>query len=153
MLDRIDETLYFGLPAVDARWCLIHLYYDGYVTRVARSRSRLAAVLRSVGRGSVALDVASNVTDTLLEEVAVRTEGFSGREIEKLFVAVQSVAYGRGGQLDAATLRAVVATKREEHGRKQLMNETDVNIRSASVDRATHSPQADSTGRSPGRRR
>ena len=128
MLDRVDETLYFGLPAVDARQCLVRLYYDCYVIRIARNRGRVAAVLRLIGRGSSALDVASDVTDALLEEVAARTEGFSGREIEKLFVAVQSVAYGCGGRLDAAMLRRVLVTKHSEHNRKQLMNETDASL-------------------------
>ena len=40
--------------------------------------------------------------------IADDTRGFSGREIEKLFVAVQAVAYGSGGVLDLDTFLSVV---------------------------------------------
>ena len=57
------------------------------------------------------------------DAIADDTRGFSGREIEKLFVAVQAVAYGSGGVLDLDTFLSVVRHKVAEHRNKALMND------------------------------
>lgn len=112
VLDRVDETLYLGLPSLDARSSLLPLYYDRYLAPVPHRRRFCFWCAASQ------LDVAADVDPELLENIAARTEGFSGRELEKLIVAVQSVAYGQGGKLDRATFLAVVEYKIDEHRRK-----------------------------------
>lgn len=159
VLDRVDETLYFGLPRLDARESLVNLYYNVYVARLKRRPGRWHAIVNALKRAAAPLDVADDVTPRLLLDVAAATEDFSGREIEKLFVAVQSLAYGRGGKLEASTLRAAVANKRGEHQRKMAMNEVDSTLRSGAVDAAMRSPRrigavpGSPGGKSPGRRR
>ncbi|KAJ8605148.1 hypothetical protein CTAYLR_000488 [Chrysophaeum taylorii] len=120
VLDRVDETLYFGLPALDARQCLVPLYFDRYLGSLATRHSErwFAALVRLVTRATVRLAIAGDVDSNLLDDVAAATQGFSGREIEKLMVAIQSVAYGRNARLDSATLREVLDHKLEEHRRK-----------------------------------
>lgn len=112
VLDRVDETLYLGLPSLDARSSLLPLYYDRYLAPVPQRRRFL------FWRVASPLNVAADVDSQLLATIAARTEGFSGRELEKLIVAVQSVAYGQGGKLDRATFLAVVEYKIDEHRRK-----------------------------------
>ncbi|EGB10504.1 hypothetical protein AURANDRAFT_2711, partial [Aureococcus anophagefferens] len=122
VLDRTDEELYVGLPDLAARRHLVELYYDLYLRKLQRRGGRLAAVLRFLGGRPAPLDVGPGVDDAAtLGAVAEQTEGFSGRAIEKLFVAVQSIAYGNDGRLDAATLRSVVDHKVREHARKRHM--------------------------------
>ena len=123
VLDRTDEELYVGLPDLAARRHLVELYYDLYLRKLQRRGGRLAAVLRFLGGRPAPLDVGPGVDDAAtLAAVAEQTEGFSGRAIEKLFVAVQSIAYGNDGRLDAATLRSVVDHKVREHARKRHMD-------------------------------
>jgi len=62
--------------------------------------------------------VHDDITDTILALVATKTHGFSGREIEKLFVAVQSAAYAHNAQLNAQILMQVVHHKIEEHKKR-----------------------------------
>ena len=61
--------------------------------------------------------------DATFDALADETEGFSGREIEKLFVAVQAIAYGSGGVLDLEMLKDVASHKVSEHRRKRAMND------------------------------
>ena len=155
VLDRVDETLYFGLPAFAARDKLVKLYYDVYcASLIERKRHFLKQFWDVIRRAPASLKVTKDVTPALLGEVARDTDDFSGREIEKLFVAVQSAAYGRGGRLDANTITTAVAVKRGEHDRKNAMNAADSTLRSSAVDAAMNSPRGDRAGkpRSPRRR-
>ena len=155
VLDRVDETLYFGLPAFAARDKLVKLYYDVYcASLIERKRHWLKKFWDVLRRAPASLKVTKDVTPALLEDVARDTDDFSGREIEKLFVAVQSAAYGRGGRLDANTITTAVAVKRGEHDRKNAMNAADSTLRSSAVDAAMNSPRGNRDGkqRSPRRR-
>merc|ERR1711871_1357490 len=156
VLDRVDETLYFGLPAFAARDKLVKLYYDVYcASLIERKRHWLKKLWDAVRRAPASLKVTQDVTPALLGEVARDTDDFSGREIEKLFVAVQSAAYGRNGRLDANTITTAVSVKRGEHDRKNAMNEADSTLRSSAVDAAMNSPRGNSRDgkqRSPRRR-
>ena len=156
VLDRVDETLYFGLPAYEARAKLVNLYYDIYCARLMERKlkwQRLKAFWDALTRAPARLRVSADVTPSLLKNVALDTDDFSGREIEKLFVAVQSAAYGRGGRLDANTITTAVATKRAEHDRKNAMNAADASLRSSAVDTAVcRSPNLSPRGAPDGKR-
>ena len=122
---------------------------------IERKRHFLKQFWDVIRRAPASLKVTKDVTPALLGEVARDTDDFSGREIEKLFVAVQSAAYGRGGRLDANTITTAVAVKRGEHDRKNAMNAADSTLRSSAVDAAMNSPRANSRDgkqRSPRRR-
>ena len=125
VLDRTDEEIYVGLPDLPGRRTLVRLYYGIYLRRLAElSTSRLARLWRVVRRLPAPLKVEKGVDEEqTFDAIADDTRGFSGREIEKLFVAVQAVAYGSGGVLDLDTFLSVVRHKVAEHRNKALMND------------------------------
>ena len=158
VLDRMDESLYFGLPAPEHRARLVGQYFDTYVdahtARARRGREGWANPRRALrwclGQGSALADLglppplrvafdeeggaggaptppaptrtgdrardaearrahraalvehaaaAERAEEAakrrVLTEVSARLEGFSGREISKLMVALQSVRFWR----------------------------------------------------------
>ena len=125
VLDRTDEEIYVGLPDLPGRRTLVRLYYGIYLRRLAElSTSRLARLWRVIRRLPAPLKVEEGVDEEkTFDSIADDTKGFSGREIEKLFVAVQAVAYGSGGVLDLDTFLSVVRHKVAEHRNKALMND------------------------------
>ena len=137
VLDRVDEALEFGLPSQAERAQLLRLYFSKYILQpagtdsdpdVAASQSVLSRIFRRRPTPPN-VKVAEDVTDSLMDDVARQTEGFSGRELAKLMASVQAAVYGRTDALvlDAATLHAVVAQKIAEHKYKQkLQAESEV---------------------------
>lgn len=77
--DRIDEIIEFGLPGYEERLRMIKQYFGKYIQ-----------VKTADGRQIQFPDV----DDSTFEEIAKRTDGFSGREISKLAIAWQSTAFG-----------------------------------------------------------
>ena len=126
VLDRTDEEIYVGLPDLPGRRTLVRLYYGIYLRRLAElSTSRLARMWRVIRRLPAPLKVEKGVDEeATFDKIADETRGFSGREIEKLFVAVQAVAYGSDGVLDLDTFLSVVQHKLAEHRNKALMNDS-----------------------------
>ena len=80
--DRLDEVVEFALPGLEERERLVRLYFDKYV---------LQPVLEG-GRGRK-LSIEDMDYQVLCSEVAVATDGMSGREIAKLGVAWQAGGY------------------------------------------------------------
>lgn len=70
--DRIDEIVKFDLPTAEERERMLRMHLDTYIS------------------DDIKLD---GVGDQHLAEAVKATEGFSGREIEKLVVAWQAAAY------------------------------------------------------------
>lgn len=118
VLDRVDETLYFDIPTYRERASLVRLYYEAYVAALAKQRGRLSTFLQAFLSLPAPLDISDNLDDAALKAATDATDGFSGREIEKLMVAVQSAAYGDGAKLDADSFLAVVKHKSREHAYK-----------------------------------
>lgn len=79
--DRLDEMVEFSLPGLDERERLVRLYFEKFI---------IASI--GVGRRSLKLEEGLDWTK-LCSEVAVRTEGLSGREIAKVAVAWQASGY------------------------------------------------------------
>ncbi|CAK9100531.1 ATPase family AAA domain-containing protein 3 [Durusdinium trenchii] len=75
IVDRIDESVQFGLPSLPERRLLVAQYFALSVA------------------GPLEMEPGLNVNN-LLEDTALRTEGFSGREISKLMTSVQAHVYG-----------------------------------------------------------
>mmetsp|Transcript_7889 Transcript_7889/g.17395 ORF Transcript_7889/g.17395 Transcript_7889/m.17395 type:complete len:819 (-) Transcript_7889:96-2552(-) len=115
VLDRIDESVEFGLPDLDARIGMVKLYFDKFVTKPLQISvltkgkngeieepagvSSASGLRRRFGRtGSKptpSKDAANGPPEPLVEEgtlvdTARRLHGFSGREISKLFTSLQS---------------------------------------------------------------
>jgi ATPase family AAA domain-containing protein 3A/B len=169
VLDRMDESLYFPLPAPDLRVTLVSIYFKTYVTshtRTARrgkewrvnprkalrwvlgTNSRLAdfALAPPIMVESDEVDLAGYIDEkaertaalteavargeqaerAMFEAIAAKLEGFSGREIAKLMIAVQSAAYGSElNALGNRLLHTVVDSKVDEHQRKVEMVQTE----------------------------
>ena len=140
VLDRVDETLYLGLPAADNRKALLQVYFRKYLgslslqaseDRMRKAQQRLPRPLRPPARllaaaraalGPARLDIDPRIDDALFDHVAADlTEGFSGREIEKLCVAAQAIAYGSGATLDRETFLGCARHKAEEHATKDAL--------------------------------
>ena len=101
--DRIDEMVEFGLPGFDERLKMIKQYLEQY--------------LQSPVMGAKEIHV-EGIDDGLLRSVAIKTEGFSGREISKLAIAWQAAAYGTdNATMDAGLLNRVLE---ESLGSKKL---------------------------------
>ncbi len=92
--DRIDEMVEFELPGYDERLKMIEQYLDMYT--------------KSATMGAKQITV-SGVDEGLLRAIAIKTEGYSGREISKLAIAWQAAAYGtEGAVLDASLVNKVL---------------------------------------------
>ena len=96
--DRIDEMVRFSLPGRAERARMLRQYLDEYF-----------------GAGDIA--------DAKLDGAVAATEGFSGREINKLVVAWKAAASaGAGGALDDATRAEVLDAHVEQRAVKSSWN-------------------------------
>eukprot|EP00092_Neocalanus_flemingeri_P010276 GFUD01011072.1.p1 GENE.GFUD01011072.1~~GFUD01011072.1.p1 ORF type:complete len:623 (+),score=219.30 GFUD01011072.1:108-1976(+) len=80
--DRLDEVVEFALPGIEERERLVRLYFDKYVLQPALGE----------GKGRK-LKIEEMDFGVLCTEVAIASEGMSGREIAKLGVAWQAGGY------------------------------------------------------------
>lgn len=62
------------------------------------------------------------ISDDIIREAAVKTDGFSGREIAKLMAGVQAAVYGnKECELSPALFREVVDYKVAEHQQRRKL--------------------------------
>mmetsp|Transcript_114803 Transcript_114803/g.331782 ORF Transcript_114803/g.331782 Transcript_114803/m.331782 type:complete len:846 (-) Transcript_114803:99-2636(-) len=122
VLDRLDESIEFGLPDLDARKGMVQLYFDKYISRPLNIEWKRPAVKAEAtkdgkkpmvekandtphgtgasgpnGAKAKAGELPSHevVDEAALNDVAKKLHGFSGREISKLFTSLQThVLYG-----------------------------------------------------------
>jgi len=82
VLDRMDEQFEFPLPQYQERVQMMNMFMDRYI-------------LAPTKRGhSIQIDPA--LDDKFVQELAKKTEGFSGRQLAKLALAFQSAVFGSG---------------------------------------------------------
>jgi len=105
VLDRVDVSHFIGLPAPLQRTDLVKLYYKLHVPNKSSSADMMTL---------------SNEFSTILSE---KLDGFSGREISKLFIAVKyavMLAGSTGGDVNVKNIvDTVVEQKIREHLQKQ----------------------------------
>ena len=77
--DRLDEIVNFTLPSTEERKRMIYFYFDKYLLKATK------------GAKQIKLDTFDFIKKC--EDLAQKTEGFSGREISKLIVSCQAGAY------------------------------------------------------------
>jgi ATPase family AAA domain-containing protein 3A/B len=117
-LDRIDESVEFGLPAFDARKGMVNLYFEKYIAKplkiqlakaqdkkespeIQRISKQRRCRFRAAPKEQVNLSPKELVHADDLAAVARQIKGFSGREISKLFTALQThILYSNDAQLD-----------------------------------------------------
>jgi ATPase family AAA domain-containing protein 3A/B len=133
VLDRMDESMEFGLPDLEARKKLLKLYFDKLVVRGedagddAPATGFLGALgigkggKRGGGKTGASIAVDADVDDAALDKAAAKMDGFSGREIAKTVAGVSGAAYGASSgspTLTLAMFTEVVDTKVAEHARR-----------------------------------
>jgi len=82
VLDRMDESFEFPLPSLGERRRMLSMFMDEHINRPTK-------------RGHV-IEVDEAINDAYLDDIAKRTEGFSGRQLAKLVVAYQAAVFGSG---------------------------------------------------------
>ncbi|KAF4708051.1 ATPase, AAA [Perkinsus olseni] len=82
VLDRVDEQFEFPLPEVEQRRQMLDLFMDEYIRQPTKA-------------GKV-IEVDPSIDSSYLDEVAKRTDGFSGRQMSKLVLAYQAAVFGSG---------------------------------------------------------
>uniref|UniRef100_A0A7S1AZ88 AAA+ ATPase domain-containing protein n=1 Tax=Noctiluca scintillans TaxID=2966 RepID=A0A7S1AZ88_NOCSC len=142
VLDRIDESVEFGLPDLESRKGMVRLYFEKYIARPLHLEllkplpvagadeeaeqnltSRFGSKKKSTQDVELTVPRSTLVDDDALCEVAGSLRGFSGREISKLFISLQThVLYCEKGSdasqyLERRILSEVVNQKVVEHSR------------------------------------
>lgn len=82
VLDRIDESFEFPLPSLKERRRMLQMFMEEHIHRPTQ-------------RGKV-IEVDPALDDKFLDDVAARTENFSGRQLAKLVLAYQAAVFGSG---------------------------------------------------------
>jgi ATPase family AAA domain-containing protein 3A/B len=103
ILDRIDESVEFGLPDVSARQDLVKLYFKKYITKPlnikplrpedlvgAKALEKMLLSPSAKKSGMQAPKREDLVDEEALDEASRRLKGFSGREISKLMTSLQT---------------------------------------------------------------
>ncbi|CAK9146584.1 unnamed protein product [Ilex paraguariensis] len=117
--DCIDEVLEFPLPGEDERLKLLKLYLDKYIAQAGARKSGLFLHLFQKQQQKIEI---KGLTDDILREAAVKTDGFSGREIAKLMASVQAAVYGSENcELDPNLFQEVVDYKVAEHQQRRKL--------------------------------
>merc|ERR1712118_377432 len=82
VLDRMDEAFEFALPGQAQRLQILKMLFDRHIN--------------SPTKQGMHIEVDPALDDKWLEEVARRTDGFSGRQLSKLVLAYQAAVFGGG---------------------------------------------------------
>eukprot|EP00639_Heterosigma_akashiwo_P000469 CAMPEP_0194575462 /NCGR_PEP_ID=MMETSP0292-20121207/10940_1 /TAXON_ID=39354 /ORGANISM="Heterosigma akashiwo, Strain CCMP2393" /LENGTH=402 /DNA_ID=CAMNT_0039427261 /DNA_START=131 /DNA_END=1339 /DNA_ORIENTATION=+ len=106
--DRIDEMVEFRLPGLDERRKMINMYLKKYLIDQEGAGRRAKTIM------------VHGIEDKDIEDVARRTENFSGREISKLAIAWQAAAYGSdGAEFTPDMMRAVLEVHCQQKDQKR----------------------------------
>lgn len=109
--NRIDEMVEFKIPTLDERERLVQRYFEEYILNAAGGRWWMLNRKR--------IKVANFDFVAKTEDIARRTEGFSGRELAKLGVAWQASTYASlDGELTEEILDARVDDMIKQHKQK-----------------------------------
>jgi len=105
--DRMDELMEFGLPGVHERERIFRAHLYKYLTPPT------SGGMFSKAQDPVAME---GIDEGVLNEVAMATEGFSGRQLAKLAAGIQGTVFGsKEAVLTPELLREVMQIKVEEH--------------------------------------
>jgi ATPase family AAA domain-containing protein 3A/B len=108
--DRTDELVQFDLPQEPERKQIIRLYFDKFV-----KNAHLNAKKGLFG-GAAQLTIDPEVTSDMVDRVAARTKGFSGRELAKLCIGWSAAAYSSANAtLTKQMLERVLDEALEQH--------------------------------------
>lgn len=119
ILDRIDVSLHIDLPRFEERKRMIKLYKEMHVTRILLETQNTNWLFSGASMEKRSIQEDCNTEETL-NYITEETDGFSGREISKLFIAIRySLLLSPESTLTLKELEKVVAAKKIEHRMKQ----------------------------------
>ncbi|VDO04949.1 unnamed protein product [Rodentolepis nana] len=120
--DRMDEIVYFDVPKLRERERMIRQYFDMYILQPSldkKQRIRLADSIDYTAK---------------CKEVAARTEGLSGRELSKIAIAWQTMAFSSEDgtlteeMMDNVVNNAIEANKKKQEWRQHRLPDAHVNL-------------------------
>ena len=124
ILDRCDESLLFPLPNQSCRFQLVEHYFGKFVRAMEarhndKENDSLLTKLKNIWSPADTFHVtiqASVMDKGQTKWVVEATEGFSGREISKLMIALSGAIYASSdGTLTPAIVNSIVSKKVKEH--------------------------------------
>jgi len=129
VLDRCDESLQFSLPNDECRSSLLMQYFNSYVRDSAEQHNQQEQSIYSrtksffTRKEPFLFEINSDVMDcTHLRTVVKETAGFSGREIGKMMVALQSALHSsEDGKINKRDVNNILNIKTKEHAEKMKM--------------------------------
>jgi len=162
ILDRLDESVEFGLPDIDARKGMVQLYYDKYIAKplklpavssgspMLRKPDQPNGLRRRLPGSPKPLQIPreEEVDEATMAIVASRINGFSGREISKLFTSLQThvlysdTTHGRP-VCTRSMLLEVVDQKVAEHGRSHEFQTSGYEYQHHEAHRAQHEAEGE----------
>jgi len=135
VLDRCDESLYFPLPDHHCRSKLLNLYYEQCVHKTIIQNNALASTvyyrirkyLAQVDILFMSIESEFLTKEKKMEKIVTMTKGFSGREIGKLMISIQSSLYASdSGSLTSQNVMDLIDVKVKEHLEKENMIQSNL---------------------------
>jgi len=111
VLDRIDESFEFPLPSQGERRRMLEMFMEEHIHKPTR-------------RGKV-IEVDEALNASFLDDIATRTDGFSGRQLAKLVLAYQAAVFGSGTTRLTLGLAETVLRYKLTHREEEAMRVAD----------------------------
>jgi ATPase family AAA domain-containing protein 3A/B len=108
VLDRVDESFEFPLPSGLERRRMLEMFMEEHI-RKPTAKGKLIEVDPKLDE------------ESFLEDVARRTEGFSGRQLAKLVIAYQAAVFGSGTIRLTPGLAETVLTYKLAHREEEAL--------------------------------
>jgi ATPase family AAA domain-containing protein 3A/B len=95
--DRMDEIFTFNSPSKEERIKIIKYHLDTYINRIQEPLDKFNFILKHPSYlfyQKKTIDL-SDLTEEYYNEIGIKTEGFSGRELSKLVVSWHDEVYAK----------------------------------------------------------
>eukprot|EP00826_Nyctotherus_ovalis_P057668 TRINITY_DN7893_c0_g6_i4.p1 TRINITY_DN7893_c0_g6~~TRINITY_DN7893_c0_g6_i4.p1 ORF type:complete len:592 (+),score=209.19 TRINITY_DN7893_c0_g6_i4:1037-2812(+) len=128
ILDRVDELVLFEKPGLQERIDMLYHYLLLYCNPPKTTYEKLKFLWKHpkslyTGRKLIGME---GVDDKVIERMAKRAEGFSGRELVKMVVAWHDAAFAQESPvLTPEVMEKILDRLREMHGVKQTWGEKE----------------------------
>lgn len=128
ILDRVDEIVHFDRPGQKERLQMLYHYLLQYCSPPSNLRKRIQQYLkhpRTLIYKKTEIGM-QGVDDTFIDEMAAKTEGFSGREIYKLVIAWHDAAFNQENAiLTPEMMTTVLESSIVQHQQRQKWEKLD----------------------------
>lgn len=125
--DRIDEMILFDRPSIKERANILYHYLLKFCQPQKKLSEKIEMWIKhpsTLIHGKKTINI-SQLDSNFIDEIAARTEGFSGRELTKLVVAWHDAAFAKDVPiLDKETVEKVLVSHLQQDRTKDDWNET-----------------------------